>query len=89
MSHEITTRPLPIVNPYPEEWYYYIPSIDRSEWDGIEYDQVRTFGYWVYNGTCTININNTKKKIIMAHAGKGSCGERVPGKSKKRKGYSK
>lgn len=40
MSHEITTRPLPIVNPYPEEWYYYIPLLDRQEWDGIEYDSI-------------------------------------------------
>jgi hypothetical protein len=40
MSHEITTRPLPIVNPYPEEFYYYIPLLDRQEWDGIEYDSI-------------------------------------------------
>lgn len=42
MSHEITTRPLPIVNPEPEyEWYYYIPLLNREEWDGIEYDQIK------------------------------------------------
>ncbi len=40
MSHEITTRPLPIVNPYPEGWYYYIPLLDRQEWDGIEYNSI-------------------------------------------------
>jgi hypothetical protein len=40
MSHNITTRPLPIVNPEPQEWYYYIPLLDRDEWDGIEYDQI-------------------------------------------------
>ena len=41
MSHEITTRPLPIVNPYPEELYYYIPFLNRNQWYGIEYDQVQ------------------------------------------------
>jgi hypothetical protein len=42
MSHEITTRPLPIINPEPEyEWYYFIPLLDRKEWDGIEYDQIK------------------------------------------------
>jgi len=40
MSHDITTRPLPIVNPEPQEWYYYIPLLNRSEWDGIEYDSI-------------------------------------------------
>jgi hypothetical protein len=40
MSHDITTRPLPIVNPEPQEWYYYIPLLDRNEWDGIEYDSI-------------------------------------------------
>ena len=23
------------------EWYYYIPLLDRKEWDGIEYDSVK------------------------------------------------
>lgn len=42
MSHEITTRPLPIVNPEPEwEWYYYVPLLDRNEWNGIEYDNIQ------------------------------------------------
>ena len=42
MSHEITTRPLPIINPEPEwEWYYYVPLLDRKEWDGIEYDNIQ------------------------------------------------
>ena len=23
------------------EWYYYVPLLDRSEWDGIEYEDVK------------------------------------------------
>jgi hypothetical protein len=23
------------------EWYYYVPLLDRREWDGIEYDSVQ------------------------------------------------
>jgi hypothetical protein len=23
------------------EWYYFVPLLDRQEWDGIEYDSVR------------------------------------------------
>jgi hypothetical protein len=23
------------------EWYYYIPLLDRQEWDGIEYDSIK------------------------------------------------
>ena len=23
------------------EWYYYVPLLDRREWDGIEYDSIR------------------------------------------------
>lgn len=42
MSHEATTRPLPIVNPEPEwEYYYNIPLLDRNEFSGIEYDDIQ------------------------------------------------
>lgn len=42
MSHEIETRPLLIIEPeYEWEWYYFIPLLDRNEWDGIEYDQIK------------------------------------------------
>ena len=40
MSHEAQTRPLLIIEPE-WEWYYYIPLLDRNEWDGIEYDQIQ------------------------------------------------
>lgn len=23
------------------EWYYYVPLLDRKEWDGIEYDNIQ------------------------------------------------
>jgi len=23
------------------EWYYYVPLLDRKEWDGIEYDNIK------------------------------------------------
>lgn len=23
------------------EWYYYVPLLDRKEWDGIEYDSIQ------------------------------------------------
>jgi hypothetical protein len=23
------------------EWYYFIPYLDRSEWDGVEYEEVK------------------------------------------------
>ena len=23
------------------EWYYYVPLLDREEWDGIEYDNIK------------------------------------------------
>lgn len=42
MSHEITNKPLLIIEPeYEWEWYYLVPLLDRTEWDGIEYDQVQ------------------------------------------------
>jgi hypothetical protein len=42
MSHEITTRPLPLVNPELDyELYYGVPLLDRTEWNGIEYDSIQ------------------------------------------------
>ena len=40
MSDQITTKPLLIIEPE-WEWYYYIPLLDRQEWDGIQYDNVQ------------------------------------------------
>jgi len=42
MSHQITTRPLPLVNPILDyELYYGVPLLDRTEWNGIEYDSIQ------------------------------------------------
>lgn len=39
MSHETQ---FPIIDPEPVwEWYYSVPLLDRNEWDGIEYDNVK------------------------------------------------
>lgn len=39
MSHELQ---FPIIDPEPVwEWYYYVPILDRQEWDGIQYDNVQ------------------------------------------------
>jgi hypothetical protein len=39
MSHE-TDFPQIIIEPE-WEWYYFIPYLDRSEWDGVEYEEVQ------------------------------------------------
>ena len=41
MSQE-SDYPLIVIEPEWEwEWYYYVPFLDRSSWDGIEYDDVK------------------------------------------------
>jgi len=40
MSDLVSTRPLLIVEP-DWEWYYYVPLLDRNEWDGIQYDNIQ------------------------------------------------
>ncbi len=39
MSHE-TDFPQIIIEPE-WDWYYFIPYLDRSEWDGVEYEEVQ------------------------------------------------
>ena len=39
MSHE-TDYPQIIIEPE-WDWYYFIPYLDRSEWDGVEYEEVK------------------------------------------------
>lgn len=41
MSHE-SDYPQIVINPeWKWDWYYFIPYLDRNEWDGIEYQEVR------------------------------------------------
>ena len=40
MSHEVETKPILVIEP-DWEWYYYVPLLDRNEWDGIEYNNVQ------------------------------------------------
>ena len=42
MSHNNSELQFPIVDPEPLwEWYYWVPLLDRNEWDGIEYDSIK------------------------------------------------
>ncbi len=39
MSHETDYSQI-IIEPE-WEWYYFIPYLDRSEWDGVEYEEIQ------------------------------------------------
>ena len=39
MSHE-TDYPQIVIEPE-WEWYYFIPYLDRSAWDGVEYEEIQ------------------------------------------------
>jgi len=41
MSHE-SDYPQIVIDPEWEwDWYYFIPYLDRDEWDGVEYQEVK------------------------------------------------
>jgi hypothetical protein len=31
----------PIIEPEPQDYYYFVPLLNRNDWDGIEYDSIQ------------------------------------------------
>jgi hypothetical protein len=41
MSHEYEDQILIIEPEWELQWYYVIPYLDRSQWDGVEYEEIK------------------------------------------------